>query len=132
MGEDPSIRRGDALLLATLVQGSSQAEAFGDHTDIEWDAPDGEKLLRAEAALMAAWAGSTRRGRFTDVYNEEGAKDDLDYGTSCTVEAEVFPAGSNETVRPGPYTLADAARATAFVTEEVESLIYLGCPTARA
>ena len=51
----------------------------------------------------------------------------VDYGTSCTVEAEVFPAGSNETVRPGPYTFADAAQATAFVTEAVESLMYLGC-----
>ena len=76
---------------------------------------------------MAAWAGVLAEERFTDVYNEEGAKDDLDYGTSCTVEAEVFPAGSNETVRPGPYTFADAAQATAFVTEAVESLMYLGC-----
>ena len=41
--------------------------------------------------------------------------------------AEVFPAGSNEAVRPGQYTFADAAQATAFVTEAVESLMYLGC-----
>jgi hypothetical protein len=46
---------------------------------------------------------------------------------SCVVEAEVFPAGSHETVRPGPYTFGDAAQATAFVTEAVESLMYLGC-----
>jgi hypothetical protein len=51
----------------------------------------------------------------------------VDYGTSCVVEAEVFPAGSREVVRPGPYTFADAAQATAFVTEAVESLMYLGC-----
>ena len=51
----------------------------------------------------------------------------LDYGSSCVVEAEVFPAGSHETVRPGPYTFGDAAQATAFVTEAVESLMYLGC-----
>ena len=52
----------------------------------------------------------------------------VDYGTSCVVEAEVFPAGGNgEVVRPGPYTFADAAQATAFVTEAVESLMYLGC-----
>jgi hypothetical protein len=43
------------------------------------------------------------------------------------VEAEVFPAGSNDAIQPGPYTFADAAQATAFVTEAVESLMYLGC-----
>jgi hypothetical protein len=51
----------------------------------------------------------------------------FDYGTSCVVEAEVFPSGSVDAVRPGPYTFADAAQATAFVTEAVESLMYLGC-----
>jgi hypothetical protein len=51
----------------------------------------------------------------------------VDYGSSCVVEAEVFPAGATETVRPGPYTFGDAAQATAFVTEAVESLMYLGC-----
>jgi hypothetical protein len=51
----------------------------------------------------------------------------VDYGTSCVVEAEVFPVGAHESVRPGPYTFADAAQATAFVTEAVESLMYLGC-----
>ena len=51
----------------------------------------------------------------------------LDFGTSCVVEAEVFPAGGSDAVRPGPYTFADASQATAFVTEAVESLMYLGC-----
>lgn len=53
----------------------------------------------------------------------------IDYGASCVVEAEVFPAGARtaEAVRPGPYTFADAAQATAFLTEAVESLMYLGC-----
>jgi hypothetical protein len=51
----------------------------------------------------------------------------VDYGTSCVVEAEVFPVGSHEAVLPGPYTFADAAQATAFVTEAVESFMYLGC-----
>jgi hypothetical protein len=51
----------------------------------------------------------------------------VDYGTSCVVEAEVFPAGSQQSVHPGPYTFGDAAQATAFVTEAVESLMYLGC-----
>jgi hypothetical protein len=51
----------------------------------------------------------------------------VDYGSSCVVEAEVYPQGSSDTVRPGPYTFADAAQATAFVTEAVESFMYLGC-----
>jgi hypothetical protein len=51
----------------------------------------------------------------------------IDYGNSCVVEAEVFPNGSAESSRPGPYTFADAAHATGFVTEAVESLMYLGC-----
>jgi hypothetical protein len=55
----------------------------------------------------------------------------LDYGDSCVVEAEVFPPGgggsSAEPTRPGPYTFADAQQATAFVTEAVEALMYLGC-----
>ena len=51
----------------------------------------------------------------------------VDFGTSCVVEAEVFPAGSSDRVHPGPYTFGNASQATAFVTEAVESLMYLGC-----
>ena len=51
----------------------------------------------------------------------------VDYGDSCVVEADVYPAGSSDVVQPGPYTFADAAQAVAFVTEAVESLMYLGC-----
>ena len=51
----------------------------------------------------------------------------VDYGSHCVVEAEVFPVGAQEIVYPGPYTFADASQATAFVTEAVESLMYLGC-----
>jgi hypothetical protein len=53
----------------------------------------------------------------------------IDYGGSCVVEAEVYPVGaaSVEPMRPGPYTFADAHQATAFVTEAVEALMYLGC-----
>jgi len=49
----------------------------------------------------------------------------LDYGDSCVVETEVFANGSS--LPAGPYTFADAHQATAFVTEAVESLMYLGC-----
>jgi hypothetical protein len=53
----------------------------------------------------------------------------LDYGDSCVVEAAVYPQGSvrAEPVLPGPYRFADARQATAFVTEAVEALMYLGC-----
>ena len=51
----------------------------------------------------------------------------IDHGHSCVVEAEVFQAGSSRPSRPGPYTFGDAREATAFVTEAVEALMYLGC-----
>lgn len=51
----------------------------------------------------------------------------VDYGSSCVVEAEVFPGGTEQPVAAGPYTFGDASQATAFVTEAVESLMYLGC-----
>ncbi|HSC50443.1 MAG TPA: hypothetical protein VLD16_09300 [Gaiellaceae bacterium] len=51
----------------------------------------------------------------------------VDHGGSCVVEAEVFPPGNAQARRPGPYTFADAREATAFVTEAVEALMYLGC-----
>jgi hypothetical protein len=51
----------------------------------------------------------------------------FDHGESCVVEAEVYPHGSSQLMRPGPYTFADAHRASAFVTEAVAALMYLGC-----
>jgi hypothetical protein len=51
----------------------------------------------------------------------------LDYGDQCVVEAEVYPVGAATAMRPGPYTFADSRQATAFVTEAVEALMYLGC-----
>jgi hypothetical protein len=53
----------------------------------------------------------------------------IDYGDSCVVEAEVYPLNGKkgEVIEPGPYIFVDAFHATAFVTEAVESLIYLGC-----
>lgn len=51
----------------------------------------------------------------------------VDYGDQCVVEAEVYPPNATTATLPGPYTFADAAQATAFVTEAVEALMYLGC-----
>jgi hypothetical protein len=55
----------------------------------------------------------------------------MDHGSWCVVEAEVFPAGPGAVAtRPGPYTFANPHEATAFVTEAVEALMYLGCDIA--
>ena len=54
----------------------------------------------------------------------------VDHGTSCVVEAEAFPAGGGFPARPGPYTFADERQASAFVTDAVEALMYLGCDVA--
>lgn len=52
----------------------------------------------------------------------------LDHGDSCTVEAEVFSSTAGQgATQPGPYAFAGAREATAFVTEAVEALMYLGC-----
>jgi hypothetical protein len=51
----------------------------------------------------------------------------IDFGTSCVVQAEVSPQGTNQLVKPGPYTFPDAHQASAFVTEAVAALMYLGC-----
>ena len=51
----------------------------------------------------------------------------VDYGAECVVETEVYPPDSVTALRAGPYTFADARQATAFVTEAVEALMYLGC-----
>jgi hypothetical protein len=50
----------------------------------------------------------------------------VDRGDSCVVEAEVFPRDAPATTA-GPYTFGDVDQATAFVTEAMESLLYLGC-----
>ena len=84
----------------------------------------------ADTATQAAGAGrelflrhARKDGRSVAVLRA------VDYGDSCVVEAEVFPAGNPSAAleRPGPYTFADAHQATAFVTEAVEALMYLGC-----
>jgi acetaldehyde dehydrogenase (acetylating) len=51
----------------------------------------------------------------------------VDRGVDCIVYAEVFPVDSMTSVQAGPYTFANAAEASAFVTEAVEALMYLGC-----
>jgi hypothetical protein len=82
----------------------------------------------SEAAALAAGTGrelfvrhARREGRSVVILRA------VDYGTSCVVEAEVYSIGSSNAARPGPYVFADAHEATAFATDAVESLMYLGC-----
>jgi hypothetical protein len=51
----------------------------------------------------------------------------VDHGSTYVVEAEVYPRGTMQLVRPGPYTFQDAHEATAFMNEAVAALMYLGC-----
>jgi hypothetical protein len=51
----------------------------------------------------------------------------FEFADRCVVEADVFPGGVAEPTAAGPYTFADAHGATAFVTDAVEALMYLGC-----
>lgn len=51
----------------------------------------------------------------------------VDHGDSCVVEAEAYAPGAAAAVTAGPYIFSDAHQATAFVTEAVEALMYLGC-----
>ena len=45
------------------------------------------------------------------------------------IAGKVYPVGARNSkpMQPGPYTFADSQQATAFVTEAVEALMYLGC-----
>ena len=49
------------------------------------------------------------------------------HGGSCVVEAEVFSPVGEFPARPGPFTFAGEREATAFITDAVEALMYLGC-----
>ena len=51
----------------------------------------------------------------------------VDRVDNCLVEAEVFPRGTLQSVRPGPYVFANPREAGEFVTEAIAALMYLGC-----
>lgn len=86
-----------------------------------------------QGAGAAPVAGAAPRELFVRHARKEGRSvavlRAVDYGDSCVVEAEVYPAGARNAAptQPGPYTFADAQQATAFVTEAVEALMVLGC-----
>jgi len=76
-------------------------------------------------------AGATGRELFVRIARREGKSvavlRAIDYGSTCVVETEVYPPNAVTALRRGPYMFADTHRATAFVTEAVEALMYLGC-----
>ena len=80
---------------------------------------------------MSEAAAATGRELFTRVARKDGRSVALmraiDYGAECVIETEVYPPNAVTARRAGPYTFADARQATAFVTEAVEALMYLGC-----
>ena len=51
----------------------------------------------------------------------------LDYGTECVVEALLGEADGATPGEPRSYRFPDVAEATAFVSEVVEAMMYLGC-----
>jgi hypothetical protein len=98
------------------------------------EVPDGDHapVVPAEAApAPVLGAGLAERELFVRHARKDGrlvaVLRAVDHGASCVVEAEVYPHGSTQLVRPGPYTFSDAQRASAFVTEAVAALMYLGC-----
>ena len=50
----------------------------------------------------------------------------IDHGSRCVVETDVFSSTDERAVKR-PYRFADSRAATAFVTDAVETLMYLGC-----
>jgi hypothetical protein len=51
----------------------------------------------------------------------------LDYGSACVVEALLGEADEAAPAEPRSYRFPDAGEATAFVSEVVEAMMYLGC-----
>ena len=51
----------------------------------------------------------------------------LDYQGSCVVAVQLGSTEGDKTPETRAFRFADAREATAFVTEAVEALIYLGC-----
>jgi len=81
--------------------------------------------------VSEAAAAPAGRELFTRVARKDGRSvavmRAVDYGAECVIETEVYPPNAATALRAGPYTFADARQATAFVTEAVEALMYLGC-----
>ncbi len=109
---------------------------FGRHAtpaeEPSWDEP---WAVRPEPVVAAAAPNGSGADLGRELFVRHARKDGrivavlraVDRGSSCVVEAEVCPYGTTQLVRPGPYTFPDAQQASAFVTEAVAALMYLGC-----
>ena len=93
--------------------------------------PDQDQSLSADAFSLSPSAAVEERELFVRHARKDGQLVAMlravDQGSSCIVEAEVTPLGTAQLLMPGPYTFPDAHQASAFVTEAVEALMYLGC-----
>jgi hypothetical protein len=97
--------------------------------------PEGGGLRPPTSPAVAAGISSAALAGAHELFVRHARKDGrsvallraVDYGDSCVVEADVYAPNAAEVTRPGPYTFANAQQATAFVTEAVEALMYLGC-----
>lgn len=106
---------------------------FGSSSKHEEAAADSPAAAAAAAFPAPVAAGPRTGGR--ELFVRHARKDGrlvavlraVDFGDACTVEAEVYPQGGTQMMRPGPYTFGDAHQASAFVTEAVAALMYLGC-----
>jgi hypothetical protein len=86
------------------------------------------------APAVAGLLGHGGRDAGRELYVRHARKDGrsiailraTDHGDSCVVEAEIVTE-AGESVHPGPYMFEDTRQATTFMTEAVETLIYLGC-----
>ena len=101
---------------------------FGRH-----NAPAENDPWAVSAEQVAPPAAETAGGR--ELFVRHARKDGkviamlraVDHGTHCVVEADVLSRQTAQRTRPGPYTFPDAHQASAFVTEAVAALMYLGC-----
>lgn len=90
--------------------------------------------MTAAARAIAGPLGAGGRHTGRELYVRRARKDGrsvailraTDHFGSCVVEAEVFNE-SGDSTESGPYTFPDPRQATKFMTEAVETLIYLGC-----
>jgi hypothetical protein len=106
---------------------------FGRHHSTPAEQPTGNEpwAVSAVSAGSSAADGAPGRELFVRFARKNGRVVAMlravDQGETCVVEAQVHPDGSTQLVRPGPYTFGDANEASAFVTEAVSALMYLGC-----
>jgi len=97
--------------------------------------PIGTLRLPGQPADLAAPPTTPRLDGARELFVRHARKDGrsvavlraIEYADRCIVEADVYLPGTPAASAAGPYTFADAHGATAFVTDAVEALMYLGC-----